>query len=246
MKNLNHLKNPAIIDGDSILYKAAIKGTTEIDWGDGKTQHYDLDVSWQLIEEVVKRIAAQTHSSSFLFCLSDNRPNYFRYDFYTQYKKGRPASKPPLYPQVLKMVQDKYPTLVEPRLEADDLLGLLSNLEGCTLVSMDKDLKQIPGKLYNWDKDNLSRTSLAEADYQFFYQCLVGDSCDGYPGLPKVGDKKAKILLNADCSWGAVVKAYEAKGLSKDDALIQARVARILRPGEYDWDTKEIKLWDGE
>jgi len=25
--------------------------------------------------------------------------------------------------------------------------------------------------------------------------------------------------------------------------LVQARCARILRHGEYDWETKEVKLW---
>lgn len=240
------LRKPAIIDGDSILYKAAIRGLTEIEWEEGKTNHIDLAVSWSLVEEVVKRIEVQTQSASFLFCLSDKRSNYYRNEIYPKYKSNRKSPKPVLLPQVLKMVKDQFPTLTVPRLEADDLLGLLSDLEDCTLVSMDKDLKQIPGKLYNWDKDDLTRTSQAEADYQFFYQCIVGDSCDGYPGVYGIGDKKARILLDADCSWGTVVKAFESKGFSKEDALVQARVARILRPGEYCFETGEIKLFEGE
>jgi DNA polymerase-1 len=43
--------------------------------------------------------------------------------------------------------------------------------------------------------------------------------------------------------WKIVVKAYEKAGMNEQDALQQARVARILRHGEYDKKTGEVKLW---
>jgi DNA polymerase-1 len=41
-----------------------------------------------------------------------------------------------------------------------------------------------------------------------------------------------------------VVAAFESKGLTEEDALVQARVARICRASDYDFKTKEVKLWN--
>ena len=35
----------------------------------------------------------------------------------------------------------------------------------------------------------------------------------------------------------------EKQGLTEEDALLQARVARILRDGEYDYNKEEVVLW---
>jgi hypothetical protein len=39
------------------------------------------------------------------------------------------------------------------------------------------------------------------------------------------------------------LQAYIDKGYTKDEAIQQARVARILRKGEYNRKTKKVKLW---
>ena len=36
---------------------------------------------------------------------------------------------------------------------------------------------------------------------------------------------------------------FEKHGLSEEVAIENARLARILRNGEYNFDTKEVKLW---
>lgn len=43
--------------------------------------------------------------------------------------------------------------------------------------------------------------------------------------------------------WSCIVSAYEKAGLTEQDALVQARCARILRHGEYNFKTKKVKLW---
>ena len=43
--------------------------------------------------------------------------------------------------------------------------------------------------------------------------------------------------------WRCIVSAYDKAGLSEKDALQQARCARILRHGDYDFDTQEVNLW---
>jgi len=39
------------------------------------------------------------------------------------------------------------------------------------------------------------------------------------------------------------VAAFESRGLTEEDALIQARVARILRADDYDFKESQPILW---
>ena len=66
---------------------------------------------------------------------------------------------------------------------------------------------------------------------------------------PGVGPVKAEECL-AEAKiyggpyWSAVVATYENKGLTEEDALVQARVARICRADDYDFKNKEVRLWN--
>ena len=44
--------------------------------------------------------------------------------------------------------------------------------------------------------------------------------------------------------WEAVLREYTRAKYSIDDAYHQARLARILREGEYNYTTNKPKLWD--
>jgi hypothetical protein len=95
--------------------------------------------------------------------------------------------------------------------------------------------------------DGIILISEAEANRRWMLQTLTGDTSDGYKGIPKIGPKRAAAILgNARtlaAMWRAVVTAYRDTGLTEDDALMTARVARILRNSDYDKTTKEIVLW---
>jgi DNA polymerase-1 len=41
-----------------------------------------------------------------------------------------------------------------------------------------------------------------------------------------------------------VVAAYEKAGLTEEDAIVQARVARILRYEEFNQKKEEVLLWN--
>ena len=43
--------------------------------------------------------------------------------------------------------------------------------------------------------------------------------------------------------WQSVIDAYKSKGYTEEDALRNARMARILRAEDYDFKNKEVKLW---
>ena len=96
-------------------------------------------------------------------------------------------------------------------------------------------------------EENIIYNSPFDADYNFMLQTLTGDNTDNYPGCPGIGPVTgAKVLAGKDTleeMWEIVVKMYEKKGKTEEDAIIQARLARILRHGDYNWDTEKIKLW---
>jgi DNA polymerase-1 len=112
------------------------------------------------------------------------------------------------------------------------------------MISSDKDFKTIPGWLYNPDRDAFSLTTETEADRNWLFQTLVGDKTDGYPGLEGVGPVGAeKLLTKNGAIWQTVEDAFVNSGFSAEYAVIQAQMARILRNGEYDYATMEVKLW---
>ena len=67
-------------------------------------------------------------------------------------------------------------------------------------------------------------------------------------GIPvkskRPGVKRAEALFNKEgYSWKTVEKAFIDKGLTREDALLNARLARILTVDDYDFERKEPKLW---
>ena len=76
-------------------------------------------------------------------------------------------------------------------------------------------------------------------------QLMLTTAVDNYPGCPGVGPVKAAGILagNATSAWSRIVAAYHKKGLTEDDALVQARIARICRASDYDFSAKSVRLW---
>jgi DNA polymerase I len=91
--------------------------------------------------------------------------------------------------------------------------------------------------------DEQMEISEADADKAFFTQVLTGDPVDGYKGVPGIGPKKAETILGTRPSWGAVEQAFIKAGMTRDDAIQQARLARILRWTDWHDEIQEIRLW---
>lgn len=66
------------------------------------------------------------------------------------------------------------------------------------ICSIDKDLKQIPGKHYNPEKKEMTIVSEQEALHNLCRQILMGDSIDGIKGLKGVGKVKAERMLKQE------------------------------------------------
>lgn len=177
----------------------------------------------------------------------------FRKEIFPQYKAHRKkVRKPAGYAALKAEMSNNWTTVTEDRLEADDLIGIhhtrcVSKGILSLMVSEDKDFNTIPGWRYNPDKDVFTNCTVEEADRNWLLQTLIGDKTDGYPGLEGVGPVTAeKLLTKHGASWATVLEAFGASGFTPEYALVQARMARILRDGEYDFNTKEVRLWQPE
>jgi len=57
---------------------------------------------------------------------------------------------------------------------------------------------------------------------------------DGYSGIPGIGVKRAAAILEKNgCTWETVVNAFAEKNMTEEDALMNARLARILTKELY-------------
>ena len=94
-------------------------------------------------------------------------------------------------------------------------------------------MKQIPGTLYNLTE---TFTITEQEGWEWFLiQTLAGDSTDGYSGAPGFGIKtSSKFFADNGYTWNSVVKAFKQKGLTEEDALRNARLAKILTSKDYD------------
>ena len=231
-----------LIDGDIIAFKACASAETPVNWGDGLwTLHcFEQDVALRLDEQIDK-LVNEAPVQDCIVALSD-KENY-RKELAPYYKANRSNTRKPMLLQwAREYMQSKYNTIIYRRLEADDVLGILGTANTDTIIwSEDKDLLTVPAK--HWINGEVVEISEADADYNFYHQTLTGDSTDNYKGCPKIGGVTANKLLDVDCSWDTVVNTFAKQGLGEAVAIEQARLARILRNGEYDTDTGEVKLW---
>lgn len=246
MSNNNLNKPYLLVDGDIIAYKASSSVQKDIDWGDGLwTCHAYLDDAIEQFKVILDGILEGLHEntlerynvSDMLFFFSDK--DNFRKHYLPEYKSNRKNTrKPTCYNALVEWIYNSYNRIKPIKyLEADDLIGIFATgYENTIIISMDKDFKTIPAKFFDFGRGEFKVISKDEADYWHMYQTLVGDITDGYKGCPSYGPVKAKKTLSnipADSLWDTVVKAYNKQGLTEDDAILQATMARILRKEDF-------------
>jgi 5'-3' exonuclease len=161
-------------------------------------------------------------------CFSDP-DNCFRYDIYPEYKGNRESgSRSKLFYRLRKWVLKKYG--YGKNLEADDVVAHYVR-KGWVGATFDKDL--IKGVAGTWFDTYHSRRYIVELTYGDAFrfnliQALAGDPTDNIKGIPRVGEKTAiKLLTEFGWDWDGVIKAYESKGLTKKDALLNVRLTNM-------------------
>ena len=232
-----------LIDADFIVYKACAAAESEVDFGDDVilvTSNFD-DAYGATKRELTKISNKFGEFSDIILFFSDSKN--FRKQIEKSYKGHRNRKKPCGYKRVINTLKKEYKVIIKPTLEADDAMGIYATkFPGNCIVSPDKDMRQIPGKLYNFDE--VFTVSKEEGAKWHLIQSLAGDQTDGYSGVPGIGVKRATTLFEEHgYSWKTVIKAFEDKDLSEYDAITNARLARILTADDYDFTKKEPILW---
>lgn len=233
-----------LIDGDILCYTVSAAVEKPVDWGnDFWTLHSDFAEAKQRIDVDIVEFVETLGGTSFTVCLSDSQN--FRKSIYPEYKANRAnVRKPVVFSALRDYLIETWDCVFWPRLEADDVMGILATTKkDSVIVSADKDLRTVPGRVYNPSKPDLGTIEVteAEADRNHLIQTLTGDRTDGYPGCPGIGPARAEKIV--DGGWEAVVEAFVKAGLNETVALTQARMAHILRKGEYNRKTGQVKLW---
>jgi DNA polymerase-1 len=235
----------AYIDADIWIYRMTSSCEEPINWkGDLWTMHCDMGEVKTLIDNAVVDLTERMEATSVVMCFSG--PNNFRKKINPEYKRNRATTRKPMcYVPAIKYCKENYTCLTENTLEADDVIGIHTSQESThddtvqrVIVSDDKDLLTVPG--WHWD-DELSGVFYHNeevANWYFLKQTLTGDTTDNYKGCPKVGPKTAEKILDLNTNdmsilWEAVKQTFIKAGLTEHDAILNARMARILRHGEY-------------
>lgn len=253
------MRRIALIDADILVYEAAYRCQDTIEWEEGEATVYadfeeaqaDFDLS---ISQIKQDVGA--HEEILALTDSDRDANFRRtvWPAYKDHREGPNDGRPLLYKALRGWIREKYVVQEKRGIEGDDTIGILATrMEGVEpiIVSIDKDLDTVPGLHWNWRKPERGVYYVNEHDAfrNFVYQTLVGDSTDNYPGIRGVGPVRASQLLDYWSElpewavWEEVEATFEEWGLSKADALTQARCARILQSEDWDTERQCVRLW---
>ena len=232
-----------LIDADYIVYKCCASTETEIDFGEDLiVVTSNFTEAYKCVKRELDKIQKElgNFDEMILFFTS---PNNFRKKILPEYKGHRQRKKPCGFKRVINNLKLEYKVIIKDTLEADDALGIYATkYPGNIIVSPDKDMRQIPGTLYDF-KETVEITPDEGAKWHLI-QTLAGDNTDGYSGVPGIGIKRAEQIFKLKgYTWKAVVETFEEKDMTEKDALINAQLARILTVDDYDHEKKEPILW---
>ena len=234
-----------LIDSDFLAYKAAQACEIGIDFGE------DVIIAQSQFSEVLRvfhnelnKVTKAMMEDNFILYFSSTEN--FRKKIYPDYKGHRMKRKPLGYKRLVNYCRENHNFKLIEGLEADDTIGIEATRFADPhniIVSPDKDMRQIPSTL--WDmKNDVVEITKDDGDRWHLIQSLSGDPTDGYSGCPGIGVKRATELLDKnENKWEAVCKAYRDRGLSDDDALLNARLAKILQKEDFDHDRNQPILW---
>ena len=238
-----------LIDADVLAFEASVIAEESIEWKEEMwTVHADMALAKARIVNRVEEFKEKLQADDIVMALTD-RANYRRI-LNPDYKSNRSKSRLPIIlKQVKQWIIEEMDGQLWPNLEADDIISILATDkkmdEETIIVSIDKDFKSVPGIYYDFNKDETHHVSQEDADRYHLIQTLMGDATDGYSGVPRLGPIGAEKILEKDgYTWETVTACYEKAGLTENDALMNAWMARLLQADNYCFRTNTIKkLW---
>ncbi len=215
-----------IIDGNSLIFRAfyALPSTMQTARGEHTNAVYGfLSMLFRLLEE---------EQPGYLAVAIDPPGPSFRQQIYAEYKGQREKTPPELGEQIARsrevLEAMRIPIFELPGFEADDVIGFLVEQAGeeqleAVVVSGDADLLQLIDDhvevlltrrgITQVDRCNRAymqeRFGLAPEQWVDF-KALKGDPSDNIPGIPGIGDKTARRLLEEYGSIEGILESLES------------------------------------
>ena len=233
-----------LVDGSSYLFRA-FHGMPPLTNSKGA----DTGAIYGVVNML--RSLVKDYKPTHMVVVFDAKGKTFRDDIYPEYKANRAAMPDELRSQIEplhRIVKAMgFTMIVEPGVEADDVIGTLARQASqagisCVISTGDKDMAQLVDKhvtLINtmtrttMDIDGVLEKFGVPANLIIDFLGLKGDKVDNIPGVPGVGDKSAVAMLNG---IGGVKAIYENL-----DKLLSSTFA-VLKPWQKRWSNIKSKL----
>lgn len=219
----------ALIDGDIVSYRSAASAEND-----------ELDIALIRASRTLQDIVSVVGANEINLFLSGSRN--FRYDLYPEYKANR---KDMVRPRHLENVREylvlQWGAKVTDGYEADDAIGISMAAEGPERIccSIDKDLKQLPGRHYNFVTGEFDDVDVLTGWKSFYKQLLTGDRADNVPGIRGIGRVRSERILAGcldTCDMYRKVKFVYAN----DEVLLRnANLIYIWRKENDQWQPPE-------
>ena len=253
------MKKPTtiLLDGDLIGYRTAAAMEKAVQWDDDTWSLYASErETYYAADTYIERLQNEYGIDDVVIAISDSVN--FRKSLDSSYKAHRAAVRRPMtLKPLLNYFKENYDHVVLPTLEADDVIGILVTQDpGTYLVDCaDKDMLTIPGIHLTGRDEPLTEK---EAFTYHMAQTLMGDQADGYKGCPGIGEKRAWQFLNKvldsnplnykHALWNQVYdlfyKAIKDPEQAYEDAVLNARLSKILTAEYWDAETESPILWE--
>jgi 5'-3' exonuclease len=241
-----------LVDGDWLCFSLACAFTKENPFVEGD-MIFDGTLAKSVLDQKIRRATEELGTDHTVFYFSCDRKTNWRRQIVDSYKMNRSGKLSPIGLTPLKdHCTSSYEYVQEPTLEADDLIGIEATgiYKGSNVIySVDKDFLTIPTHVYNPVKRIIKKQTKVDAFKFFIYQIIIGDSSDGYKGIPGAGPKAAQKLIAENSKnllniWEPLLELAKKKKVDEEYLISQGRMAHILQEGDFNFDTKEVALWD--
>ena len=204
-----------LIDADSLVFASCYSGDENI--------HYkNIEDSIAKFDEQYMSIVNDLEDSfdiKEVITFNGSKGN-FRKQLNRKYKANRKKQVlPPLLHEMHQYVKDNYNSVFGFGIETDDLVArywkqISDNIgrENVIIVSIDKDYKQFPCMIYNYHYKHRCIYDISEetALYNFYEQCITGDTADNVNYFKGKGKKFAKkYFVNCKTKYQYTKQLYK-------------------------------------
>lgn len=226
-----------LIDGDIVAYRCAATVPEDV----------DKDVAFARMDVLLQQIFDATEADEHEIWLTGSEN--FRKEIYPEYKANRKDMVRPVYLEDCRAyLIEVWNARVSHGREADDMLGL-GQTEDTIIASIDKDLRMIPGRHYNFVKLILDEVTEGDAIRHFYMQIVAGDKSDnifGFDGKARnqIPQFIAKLFCYIDDEQEMLEIALDQYGHDYKRFLINAECLWIQQQGQESWTehTKKVGL----